>query len=52
MTVGQAQELSKKMSYKPRGGNIYDFLTEFGLKHWVSSATLTGNILSNSSDRS
>ena len=31
MTVGQAQELSKQMSYKPRGTNVYDFLTEFGL---------------------
>ena len=42
MTVGQAQELSKKMSYKPRGGNIYDFLTEFGLN--IGSMPPTGNI--------
>ena len=44
MTVGQAQELSKQMSYKPRGTNVYDFLTEFGLN--IASATPQGNIIS------
>jgi len=44
MTVGQAQELSKKMAYKPRGTNVYDFLTEFGLN--IASATPQGNIIS------
>ena len=31
MTIGQAQDLSKEFAYKPRGTNVYDFLTEFGL---------------------
>ena len=31
MNLGQLQELSKSMSYKPRGTNVYDFMTEFGL---------------------
>ena len=31
MNIGQLQDLSKSMSYKPRGTNIYDFMTEMGL---------------------
>jgi len=31
MNLGQLQELSKSMSYKPRGTNVYDFMTEMGL---------------------
>ena len=42
MTVGQAQELSKQMVYKPRGTNVYDFLTEFGLD--IASRPPQGNI--------
>ena len=42
MTVGQAQELSKQMAYKPRGTNVYDFLTEFGLN--IASTPPQGNI--------
>ena len=44
MTVGQAQELSKQMAYKPRGTNVYDFLTEFGLN--IASTPPQGNIIS------
>ena len=44
MTVEQAQELSKQMAYKPRGTNVYDFLTEFGLN--IASAPPSGNIIS------
>jgi len=31
MDIGQLRELSKAMAYKPRGTNVYDFMTEFGL---------------------
>ena len=31
MSLGQLKELSKSMAYKPRGTNVYDFMTEFGL---------------------
>ena len=44
MTIGQAQELSKQMAYKPRGTNVYDFLTEFGLN--IASMPPQGNIIS------
>jgi len=44
MTLGQLRELSKQMAYKPRGTNVYDFLTEFGLN--IASATPQGNIIS------
>ena len=44
MTVGEAQELSKQMAYKPRGTNVYDFLTEFGLN--IASMPPQGNIIS------
>ncbi len=30
-TIGEAQDLAKAMAYKPRGTNVYDFMTEFGL---------------------
>ena len=42
MNLGQLQELSKSMSYKPRGTNIYDFMTEFGLD--LASRPKGGNI--------
>ena len=29
--IPKIQEQAKKLSYKPRGTNVYDFLTEFGL---------------------
>ena len=44
MSLEQLRELSKSMSYKPRGGNVYDFLTEFGLN--IASTPPQGNILS------
>ena len=44
MTLGQLQELQKAMEYKPRGTNVYDFLTEFGLN--IASAPPQGNIIS------
>jgi len=31
MDIGQLRELSKSMAYKPRGTNVYDFMTEMGL---------------------
>jgi len=30
-TLGEAEDLSRAMAYKPRGTNVYDFLTEWGL---------------------
>ena len=42
MSLDQLRELSKSMSYQPRGGNIYDFLTQFGLN--IGSMPPTGNI--------
>jgi len=30
-TLGEAEDLSRAMAYKPRGTNVYDFMTEFGL---------------------
>ena len=42
MNLGQLQELSKSMSYKPRGTNVYDFMTEFGLD--LASRPKGGNI--------
>lgn len=44
MTLGELQELSRATAYKPRGTNVYDFLTEFGLN--IASATPQGNIIS------
>jgi len=31
MDIGQLKELAGTMSYRPRGTNVYDFMTEFGL---------------------
>ena len=31
MNIGQLKELAGTMSYRPRGTNVYDFMTEFGL---------------------
>jgi len=42
MNIGQLQALSKSMSYKPRGTNIYDFMTEMGLD--LVSRPKSGNI--------
>ena len=42
MNLGQLQELSKSMSYKPRGTNVYDFMTEMGLD--LVSRPASGNI--------
>jgi hypothetical protein len=42
MSLGQLQELSKAMAYKPRGTNVYDFMTEFGLD--LLSRPKSGNI--------
>ena len=43
-TLGEVQDLSRAMAYKPRGTNVYDFLTEFGLN--IASAPPSGNIIS------
>ena len=43
-TFGEAQDLSKALSYSPRGTNVYDFLTEFGLN--IASTPPQGNIIS------
>jgi hypothetical protein len=43
MTLGQLRELSKQMAYKPRGTNVYDFLTEFGLD--IASRPPEGGII-------
>jgi hypothetical protein len=44
MTLGQLRNLSQEMAYKPRGTNVWDFLTEFGLN--IASAPPSGNIIS------
>ena len=44
MTIGQAQDLSKEFAYKPRGTNVYDFMTEFGLD-LASRPPVKGGIL-------
>jgi len=31
MTFGDVRDIPKAVSYKPRGTNVYDFMTEFGL---------------------
>ena len=43
MSIEQLQDLSKSMAYQPRGGNVYDFLTQFGLN--IASMPPTGNII-------
>ena len=42
MTLGELRALSKEMSYKPRGTNVFDFMTEFGLD--IASRPPAGNI--------
>ena len=42
MNIGQLRELSESMAYKPRGTNVYDFMTEFGLD--IASRPTSGNI--------
>jgi len=42
MTIPQLKELAGSMAYKPRGTNVYDFLTEFGLN--IASTPPQGNI--------
>ena len=42
LTLPQMRELSQSMAYKPRGTNVYDFLTEFGLN--IASTPPQGNI--------
>ena len=42
MTLEQLRNLSQEMAYKPRGTNVYDFLTEFGLN--IASTPPQGNI--------
>ena len=42
MNIGQLRELSESMAYKPRGTNVYDFMTEFGLD--LLSRPKSGNI--------
>jgi len=44
MTIPEIQQMAKAMAYRPRGTNVYDFLTEFGLN--IASAPPTGNIIS------
>jgi hypothetical protein len=43
-TLGEAEDLAKAMAYKPRGTNVYDFLTEFGLDI-ASRSPVKGGIL-------
>ena len=42
--IPKIQEQAKKLSYKPRGTNVYDFLTEFGLDI-ASRSPVPGGIL-------
>ena len=44
MPLDQLRELSKSMAYQPRGTNVYDFLTEFGLN--MASMPPQGGIIS------
>ena len=41
-TLGEAQDLSRALSYRPRGTNVYDFMTEMGLD--LVSRPRAGNI--------
>ena len=43
MTIPQLKELAGTMAYRPRGTNVYDFLTEFGLN--IASTPPQGNII-------
>ena len=42
MTFGEMLEASKTIGYKPRGTNVYDFMTEMGLD--LVSRPKSGNI--------
>jgi len=44
MTIPEIQQMAKAMAYRPRGTNVYDFLTEFGLN--IASMPPQGNIIS------
>ena len=41
-TIGEAQDLSRALSYKPRGTNVYDFMTGMGLN--LVGQPASGNI--------
>jgi hypothetical protein len=43
-TLGDIDKFVKRRSYQPRGTNVYDFLTEFGLN--IASTPPQGNIIS------
>ena len=42
--IPEIRKQAKEMSYQPRGTNVYDFLTEFGLD--IASRPPSGNIIS------
>ena len=42
-TLGEIRDLSREAGYKPRGTNVYDFLTEFGLD--IASRPPEGGII-------
>jgi len=42
MTISEIQQMAKAMSYRPRGTNVYDFMTEMGLD--LVSRPAAGNI--------
>ena len=42
MNIGQLKELAGTMAYKPRGTNVYDFMTQMGLD--LVSRPRAGNI--------
>ena len=42
-TLGDIKKFAQENRYQPRGTNVYDFLTEFGLN--IASATPQGNII-------
>ena len=43
-TLGDIKKFAQESRYKPRGTNVYDFLTEFGLN--IASTPPQGNIIS------
>ena len=43
-TLGDIKKFSQESRYQPRGTNVYDFLTEFGLD--IASRSPSGNIIS------
>ena len=42
MSISEIQQMAKAMSYRPRGTNVYDFMTEMGLD--LVSRPAAGNI--------